>query len=429
MREIEAAIRQRVSGTGYRRALSAPRARSFIASYALDRIAAWMASVAVVTLSYRLTEDVGVVALFVLAQVLVRLFIGSMGANVLPRGRWSLAVANIVRLVAVGSLVFVWSSDDLGWALVATGLMCGASGIIEGSQSRLVPVVAARNGLPVFNRLIGRVEQASAAVGPALAGILLFSTDEGATFALSALFFAGSMVVLQRSHWLVGNDLQTVPDQPTAPADISLARFRHPVLRIVAAGLVAVAALGAVIRVTLIDVVVAQLEYASGHYGLLLALVGLGALAGPLPVHKLLGRIGIGYVVTGSVVMLAFGMAILGFANHVAIIIPILLASGVLIVTCDLVAAVTLRRLVPGDDLAGTARATIAIVVGGQLLGLIAVLGLSQLWSSGIVVTLVAVGWIIALVVVFVSGKGPRLALATIVPSTYHDAPEDRDVT
>lgn len=424
MREIGAAIQQRISGKAYRRALSDPTARSFVVSYGLDRVAAWAASVAIVTLSYRLTEDVGVVAVFVLTQVLARLFVGSVGASFFQQGKLALVVASLVRIAAAGSLVFVSSSGDLGWALVATGLMSGAGGIIEGAQSQLVPTIASGSGLPVFNRLVGRVEQLSAVVGPVLAGIILFVTDEGAAFAGAALLFAASMVVLQRHNWLVGSDHQPL----SASIDTSLERMRHhPILRLVAAGLIAVAALGAVIRVTLIDVAVDHLEYASGHYGLLLGLVGLGALAGPLPIHKLLGRIGIGFVVTGSVIMLALGTVILGLANHVAIMVPILLASGVLVVTSDLVAAVTLRRLIPEDDLDGTTRVTMGVVLGGQLLGLIAVLGLSQLWSSSVVVTLVGMSWTVALLVLFVSSNGPRLALATIVPSTQHSPLEDRD--
>jgi hypothetical protein len=125
--------------------------------------------------------------------------------------------------------------------------------------------------------------------------------------------------------------------------------------------------------------------------------------------------------------MLALGMVVLGLANHVAIMIPILLASGVLIVTCDLVAAVTLRRLIPEDDLDGTTRVTMGAVLGGQLLGLVAVLGLSQLWSSSVVVTLVGTSWAIVLLVLFLSSNGPRLALAASTPSTRQPSPKNGD--
>jgi hypothetical protein len=125
--------------------------------------------------------------------------------------------------------------------------------------------------------------------------------------------------------------------------------------------------------------------------------------------------------------MLALGMVILRLANHVVIVIPILLASGVLVITCDLVAAVTLRRLIPEDDLDGTTRVTMGVVLGGQLLGLFAVLGLAQLWSSSVVVTLVGMSCVIALLVLFVSSNGPRLALATTVPDTRQSSPKDRD--
>ncbi|MBA2452653.1 MAG: hypothetical protein H0V47_05745 [Chloroflexia bacterium] len=424
MREMETAIQQRISGRAYRRALSDPTARSFVASYGLDRVAAWTASVAIVTLSYRLTEDVGIVALFVLTQVLARLFVGPVGASFFQQGKWTLAIASVTRIAAAGSLVFVSSRGDLGWALVSIGLMSGASVVIEGAQSQLIPAVASGRGLPVFNRLIGRVEQLSAVVGAVIAGLILFAAAEGAAFAGATLLFAGSMTVLHRRNWLTGSKKQPL----LAPMGASLERMlHHPVLRLVAVGIIAVAALGAVIRVTLIDVVIDHLEYASGHYGLLLGLVGLGALIGPLPIHKLLGRIGIGFVVTGSVIMLALGMVVLGLANHVAIMIPILLASGVLIVTCDLVAAVTLRRLIPEDDLDGTTRVTMGAVLGGQLLGLVAVLGLSQLWSSSVVVTLVGTSWAIVLLVLFLSSNGPRLALAASTPSTRQPSPKNGD--
>ena len=105
MREIETAIQQRISATAYRRALSDSMARSFVASYGLDRVAAWIASVAIATFSFRLTEDVGVVAVFVLTQVLARLFVGSVGAGFFQQGKWMLAIASVVRIAAAGSLV------------------------------------------------------------------------------------------------------------------------------------------------------------------------------------------------------------------------------------------------------------------------------------------------------------------------------------
>lgn len=429
MREIEAAIQQRISAVAYRRALADPTARSFIASYGLDRIASWIAAIAVITLSYRLTEDVGIVAVFVLTQVLARLFVGSVGASFFQPGKWVLTVASLARIAALGSLVLVSNRNELGWALAAAGLMAGAGAIVERAQSQLAPTIVSVRGLPVFNRLIGRVEQFGAVVGPLVAGLILFATDERAAFAAATLLLAGSLLMLYRYHWLIGSDTHPVADQRPASADTSLTRLRlHPVLRLVAAGMLVVAALGAVIRVTLVDVVIADLDYASGHYALLLGLVGLGALVGPLPVHKLLGRISIGFVVTGSVLALAVGTVVLGLANHVALVVPVLLASGVLVITCDLVAAVTLRRLIPDKDLIGMTQAIMGIVLAGQLLGLLAVLGLSQMWNSGVVIALVGAALVVAFVVLFVGSNGPRLALATIVPSTeHHVAPNDGD--
>ncbi len=397
-------------------------------SYALDRVAGWMASVAIVTVSYRLTEDVGIVAIFVLTQVLARLLAGPLVANIVPRAGWSLLATDLVRIAALGSLALVSSRDDLSWAFVAIGLLAGASGVVEGVQSRLVPQLASRRGLPVLSRLIGRIEQLSAVIGPVVAGVILFTTDEAAVFALAAPLIAVSMVLLHRHQGLLRETLQQTPEQRPPANNVALTQMlHHPVLRLVGIALLAVAALGAVIRVILIDVVVDDLDYARGHYGLLLGLVGLGALAGPLPIHKVLGRISIGTVATGSVVALALGMVLLVLAQSVVIALPILFTSGLVIVTFDLVASVTMRRVIAEDDLDGAARITKALVLGGQLVGLIAVLGLSRLWSTSMVIILIGAAWILGLVLLFFISNGPRLTLATISPSTHHLSPEDGD--
>src|SRR5690606_6122522 len=118
-------------------------------------------------------------------------------------------------------------------------------------------------------------------------------------------------------------------------------------IRAVITGLVAMAVLGIVVRLALLEVVIENLGYAGSVYALLIALVGIGALTGPMPVVRVLGHFPVTLVLAGGLCAVAVATVIMSVGGPLFIIVPAFLATGIVIVTLDIAASVTLRRAVP----------------------------------------------------------------------------------
>ena len=400
--------------------------RRFLLSYAIDRITLWIVTVAAIALTYRLTGSMSAVALLVLIQVVSKFAFAALADRVdRPRSTWILP-AVIARIFAAGGLLLVSERADLWWAFVLAGVFAGANGLVEGVYATLLPDVGSRRFVPVLNRLVGRVEQASALLGPVFAGLILLMTQDRVAFGFAALALLATPVLLWGYRPAPVNDALS-PFVPLLDDTVSAwDRIRsHDALRMVLVGLLAVAALGVLIRVALIGVVVDSLEYATGVYGLLLGLIGVGALVGPVPVDKLLGHFRVEIIMAAGVVALTVGAMVIGLGGPVLLVAPALLASGLLIVTLDLVAAVTLRRVVADSAFASVNQMTVRAVLTGQVSGLIILLTTSYVWNPTVAtVSLCGLCTGVTLLLFLVSG-GPQ-AMLSVVSRSRGDADRQR---
>lgn len=399
--------------------LADPRGRHFLMGYALDRVASWILTIAVIVLAYRLTESVAAVAGLVLVQLLSKVLVGAaFDSTVGPAVRTVIPCA-LVRILAAVGLVVIADRADLGWVYLAVAVVAGMNGVIEGAYANALPGIGTRRHVPVLNRLVGRLEQISALVGPVIAGLILFVAHERVALGAAAVLFMATPAFFWRAT-LLGSE---APGEPVfepfvANWESSWARLRSSgAIRMVLMGLLVVAAMGVLIRVALVDAVVDDMGISSGYYGLLLGLIGIGALIGPVPVDKLLGHLNVEIIMTGGCIALCTGAAIVGIGAPALLMLPVLLVGGLLIVTLDLVAAVTLRRVVSDADLEGANNATIRAVLTGQVLGLVLLLLGSYFWThAGTIVAMCAAGVVFA-VVLFITSGGRR-AIMEVVPGS-----------
>lgn len=356
--------------------------RWLLAGVSSDRIAVWLVTLTILVLSYRFTDSINLAITITLVQVVAR----SMASLLMERGdalrTAPVLLAAILRTGAIAGLMLVDGREDLWWALALVALIGIASGIIEDAHNRLTPGTTTYRALPTLNRRLGRTEKVTALAAPLLAAGCLAALDERSAFALAAV---ASYVTLFTMRRLLMRE-QTPSHRGPVPSYSSNPFYNHAwtvpgEARLIIAGLAIVAAAAVVIRVVLLEAVLSDFGYSEAAFGLMIALVAIGALAGPPPIDKLLVHFPVGLVVAGGVASIVIAAVFAGYPAPVFLLVPVLVAAGTVIATLDAVAFVTFLRTIPEHRMDAVNRSARRLMQIGQFGTLIALLVLADLWG------------------------------------------------
>jgi MFS family permease len=225
-------------------------------------------------------SGVGVSAV-VLAEIVPVLFLAPLAGSLvdrLPRVR-VMVLADVVRVVLAGVLA-VWHDHVAVAYAVAFGLAAGQVFFSPAAQS-LLPSVVSDDELVAANSGIWTAAVTAQIVVAPVAALLAVQVGFGPAFALNAVSFALSALVLRGLR----EPERTVPVKVTSPfahaRDGLKALGRIPLLKALAAGQF-LAALSAGATSALL-VVLAQDRLGGGEgFGVLVAAIGAGAALGPL---------------------------------------------------------------------------------------------------------------------------------------------------
>lgn len=155
------------------------------------------------------------------------------------------------------------------------------------------------------------------AVGPALAGVIVAAAGPGAVFVLNAVSFLAVIAALK--HWQRPSTASGLPAERFAGAVRAGLRYaRHsPQLRAVLARGVAFFVFASASWALLPLIVRQELHGGPGIYGLFLACLGLGAIAGALLLPHVHTRISRDRIVAGATVLYAIAMLALAHSGNV----------------------------------------------------------------------------------------------------------------
>ena len=261
-----------------------------------------------------------------------------------------IARATVVALLAL--LVAAGRCDVVLVCAFSFALSAGET-VFDPASEAILPLVVPRDSLPDANaRLQGTTAALNSFVGPPL-GAVLFAAIAAAPFALDAVSFAASAVIVL-----------TLPGSYRAPSAKTRRPvlgevneglrwlFRHPVLRYTTplAGLTSGAGYGALAILVLFSGEV--LGLGDLGYGALIGTFGIGALAGAFTAGRIIARIGPTWALRLPSWIMAASLLATGFVPVPAVAGVALAASGFVAALWN-VAHVSLRqRLVP-DDLRG----------------------------------------------------------------------------
>jgi predicted MFS family arabinose efflux permease len=335
----------------------------------------WMQNATIPYVVYQLTGragEVGITGFFQYVPFMIMGLIGGTLADRFPR-RLLLVVAQVLQAAVAVAL----------WAVVATGsattlnlsVLAFASGILGGLNTPIWQALVAE--LVPRELLLGAVTlnstqfNASRALGPFLAGVVIAAFGAQASFLLNAVSFAAVVVVLFLIR--VRSDA-TRPDGTSALAGIGAA-VRHvwhtPAILTCCFAIIAVASLGSPLFSYLPVYGDAEFQVTGVRLGLLLGASGIGAVLVAPPLLNLQHRIPRATLLAAA--MATYGLAVIavGLIPNYAGVIVALMCFGAAYLAIASTINTTIQLLVR-DDLRGKVIAIYLMCLTGALpIGLI----------------------------------------------------------
>jgi quinol monooxygenase YgiN len=204
------------------------------------------------------------------------------------------------------------------------------------------------------------------AVGPALAGVLIATVDVAAVFALNALSF-GFLALVLATWRRAPAEPDEVPEGfgSALRAGSRYIRYSLVVRRILLRSLLFVVP-GTVVWALLALIANRRLGLGPGGYGLLLAALGVGAVAGAFLLPRLRARTSTNGIVLLASLVYGSSLVVVALVDHVVVVTAVLLAAGAawLAVLASLNA--TMQLFLPGWVRARGLSTYQVVFVGGQ---------------------------------------------------------------
>jgi MFS family permease len=291
----------------------------------------WMHTVGAVTVIASLSGSATVIALVQTAvslpAVLLALLAGA-AADIVDRRRLVLSVqtwmvaavavlavltlADVVTPAAVLGLTFALGA---GMATTILAFQAMTGDVVE--RSELGPAVA-------LNSVAINLARAA---GPALAGVLVAALGAGGLFVIEAGVLLAIMAVVFRLR-LPARRRAIAEDLPSAMrSGMRYVRYSRPLRSVLARAAlysICASALWALLPV----VALGRLDLGSRGFGLLLACVGGGALAGALVMPRVRARVPLDVIVAVGTLVAAGGLLVLAFVDSALVVAAALVPTG-----------------------------------------------------------------------------------------------------
>lgn len=350
-----------------------PLFRGFWMAVLASQIGTWMQNAGGSWLMTSLTASPALVAFMQAATSLPTFLFGLPAgalADMVDRRRLLLA-AQAWMLVAAFTLAGLTLADVVTPALLlgltfAIGIGVAVTGPAwQATAPRLVPP----EDLPQAVALNGVAVNLGRAVGPAAGGIVLSVAGAGAVFLANGVSFVGLLVAVAR--WRPETVERALPPERLPGAMRAGLRFlRHsPELRAVLVR-TALFVLGASALFGLLPVIARrQLGLGSAGFGLLLALVGIGAIAGAAVLPRIRRRAPLDVLVVAGTLVLASVIAVLALVHVPALAYLVMLFAGLAWISLMASLNVAAQRTAPGWVRARALAAYLLMFQGGLAIG------------------------------------------------------------
>ncbi|CAH5565752.1 Putative bacilysin exporter BacE [Enterobacter cloacae] len=301
--------------------LSQPVFRMLWIATVVSNVGSWMSDVGInwsmLTLSADPLDIALVQAASSLPMFLFALPSGVM-ADIVDRRKYLLFSQLWVFIAAAGLTLLSFTGHVTPTVLLAaTFLLSVGAAMSSPPFQAIVPDLVSKPELGSAVALNSLGVNISRAIGPALGGFLLSLAGPWMVFALNALSVVGVAWVLWR--WRPAPSVQRLPPEHFFSAVRSGIRYVHaaPVLRNVLVRTVAFFVFGSAGWALLPLVARRELGLGPACYGVMLACIGLGAIAGAILLPRLRQRLNADRLMVAASLTFAITMLALAFVRHV----------------------------------------------------------------------------------------------------------------
>jgi MFS family permease len=342
---------------------------------------------------------VGVLAAMQLAPGVV---LAMLAGGFVDRGRKRriLIAADIVRAVLVGSLTVAWALGALSMphVVIAGAGVGAASALFQITDVAYLPALIGRRQLTEGNAKLETTEAIAEITGPASAGVLIAALGAPLAVAIDAASYLWSAMMLGRIR-AADTGLARKPARAsraattpaggtaTAAADASAlpvrtgedfriglrAVFGHPQVRPIVLTLMVWSITGGFFVALYTLFCLRELGLSEATFGVIIAMGGIGALAGAMLARTLARVLGVGrtLLVTSALsLVFTMGVPIAAICTSHAMTVGFLVAHQLLgdgFSVAFIVLAVTLRQTVLPKEVLGRANAAVHVCTTGVL--------------------------------------------------------------
>ena len=374
--------------------------RRFWFGQTLSLVGTWMQSMAQGWLALQLSNSafvVGLVATAASMPVLLFSFHAGVIADRMPRLRL-VAIADTLLAIEAAMLWWLtWSGRiTIPWLLTLSFLSGVFSAFEIPARQSLVIELVGRDDLPGAIALNSGGFNLARIIGPSIGAFIIARLGIAWCFAVNAL----SYVTVLAGLFLVQLPVWVAPEHRASPLEGIREGVRYvrdtPAIAALMKIVTAYSILGIPYLVLMPVVARDQLHMDAGGYGLLLASVGIGGLAGALTLAAIGDRVSRSRLLVIASLMFAGSLSLFSLVRVPSLAFPVLLVCGFAMIVNNALSNATLQHQVP-DALRGRMMAAYSFVVVGlsQVVGAFIAGALAHLAGAPVVI---GVGGLVLLV-------------------------------
>ena len=359
--------------------LRSPLFRNLWLATIVSNVGSWMQDVGAGWLMTELSSSPQLVALVEAADsfpmMLLALPAGAL-ADIVDRRRLLIAI-QIYLMVGAGTLgVLTLLGLTTAWLLLGLIFALGVgAALMMPAWSAIVPELVRTDELSSAVALNSVAINASRAIGPAIAGVLVAAVGPWLVFILNALSYIGIVAVLVQ--WRRGHHKSSLPAERFVSAIRIGMRFvmHAPALKVV---LIRGSAffLFASATWSLFPLIVRrELQRGPEVYGLLLTCIGVGAVVGAIVLPRIRAKVSRDTLVAGASALYALAALALAYVTNIALLGVAMLATGMAWISILSALQVSAQMALPPWVRARGLAAFLVVFMGGMALG-------SVLWGQ-----------------------------------------------
>jgi MFS family permease len=353
--------------------LQSPLFRNLWIATIVSNVGSWMQDVGAGWLMTELSSSPSLVALVEAADsfpmMLLALPAGAL-ADIVDRRRLLIAI-QVYLLAVAGTLgILTLLGVTTAWLLLGFTFALGVGGaLMMPAWSAIVADLVRTEELPSAVALNSVAINASRAIGPAIAGVLVAAVGPWLVFILNALSYIGIVAVLV--HWRREHHKSTLPAERFLSAIRVGMRFvmHAPALKVV---LIRGGAffLFASATWSLFPLIVRrELQRGPEVYGLLLTCIGIGAVAGAMVLPRIRAKLSRDVVVAGASALYALAALALAYEQNLALLAIAMLATGMAWISILSALQVSAQMTLPPWVRARGLAAFMVVFMAGMALG------------------------------------------------------------